>query len=393
MPTDTDLGIAPSPDQPVAAPDQTVAPAPTQTAPAPGSEGRTVTVHRRAPPVPPPAPIAPHETAPVSVEPQGPVIDAAGQKPPTDEDLGIQEYPGLMTDVGKGAWGGLAEGVEGLGGTGRDLPNLADYGLAWAGAHINQMTGGENAQAALERTHGSVLRQAVGDKVYNALGAINPMPSAESIKKIAVKTGVDPDYKPQSGAGRYAHEIAAFLPGALIPGGEASLGARALQTVAPAIGSEALGHLAEGTGYEPWARFLGAGLGGLAHAGVSGYTAPIRKSGQQDLAAELAQKEAQNPAAALAELRAQQAQRQPGMTTGENIPGSEPTPGQITGDYGQIRAERAFQAGKGQAIYGQRMGEQSAAQTEGYAGHPADGRSAVCRRSTHPAARGHRQAA
>ena len=63
------------------------APAPVQTAPAPGSEGRTVTVRPRAPPKPPPAPIVPHETAPVSVQPKVVAPAAPDQKPPPDDDV------------------------------------------------------------------------------------------------------------------------------------------------------------------------------------------------------------------------------------------------------------------------------------------------------------------
>lgn len=354
----------------------TGAPAPTQTAPAPGSEGRTVTVRARPAPKPPPAPIAPHPSVPLAVQPAVLPPDAEGQKPPPDEDeppgltpeqAGVKKYPGLGTDILKGAASGLSEGITGIAGMPHDLPKLADYGVDWAAAHLNQMTGGENAEDVLKRTHGSAIRGAFGDKVADAIETFSPTsywPSAATLQGAAEKAIPALGYKPQSLPGRYAHEISAFLPGALIPGGEASLGARALQAGSAAIGSETLGNMVQGTGYEPWARFLGAGLGGLTHAGISDYTAPIRKSGQADMAAALAQKEATDPTAALAKLRAEKAQTPPGRATGENIPGSEPTPGQITGDYGQIRAERAFQAGLGQAIYGQRVGEQSAAQTK-----------------------------
>jgi hypothetical protein len=370
--TDADVGIAPPPDQ--AAPAPAPAAPDAANAPAAGSEGRTVVVHARPPPKPPPAPIKPHETAPVSVQPAVVAPSAPGQEPPpaapkgeSDKDVGIEPYPGLATDIGKGAWGGLAEGTEGLLGLPHDIPKLADYGLAWAGAHVNQALGGEDAQEALQRTHGSLLRGALGDNVVNAAKAFLPdamQHGAADWQRAFQKIGIDPGYKPQSALGRYAHEIAAFAPGAVIPFGEAGMATRLAQTVAPAIGSETLGNLAKGTAWEPWARLAGAGLGGITHTGIASYTAPMRASGQADLASQDLRAATDNPDAALAKLRAAQAQRQPGMATGENVPGSQPTTAQITGDYGQVAAERAYQSGEGQAAHGQRMAEQSAAQTK-----------------------------
>jgi hypothetical protein len=368
--SDQDLGIvAPAQsDQPAAAP------APVQTAPAPGSEGRTVTVHPRPAPKAPPEPIAPHPSEPLAVPAvAGP--DAVGQQPPpksgllSDEDLSVQrpeEPSSLLGDVGKSALSGLSTGVTGILGMPHDIPALADYGVDWAAAHINQMTGGENAEEALKRTHGSAIRGAFGDNVADALDKFSPtarLPGAADIQGAVTKAIPMLGYKPQTGAGRYAHEIAAFLPGALIPGGEASLGARALQTVGPAIGSETLGHMAQGTGYEPWARFLGAGLGGLSQSGLTSYTAPLRESGQQDLAATQLRDRTSAPDEALAKIRAAQAQTPPGRAIGENIPGSQPTTAQVTGDLKQVQAERAYQSGEGQAVHAQRMAEQSAAQT------------------------------
>jgi hypothetical protein len=267
----------------------------------------------------------------------------------------------LAADIGKSALSGLSAGAAGLAGTPHDLPKLADYGLAWAGAHINEALGGEKAQDALERSHGSILRAAVGDKGYDALTQFS-LPGAEYYQGQAEKFLPVLGYKPQSAAGRYAHEIAAFAPGALIPFGEAGLASRLASTVAPAVGSETLGHMAEGTYLEPWARLAGAGLGSLAHTGVESYTRPITTGGQQATAAAEAKQAASDPGAALAKLRAEQAQSQPGMATGENVPGSRPTPAQITGDYGQVSAEGAFQR-ENEALHGQRMAEQSAAQT------------------------------
>lgn len=368
--SDQDLGITPAAP---AQPDQSTPP-PAQTAPAPDSEGRTITVRPRPAPKPPPAPIAPHPSVPLAVTPAALPPDAEGQKPPpkllTDEDLGIQppeQRSSVPGDIGKSALSGVAEGTEGILGAAKDIPKLADYGLDWAEAHMSQALGGESAQSVLDRTHGSAMRGMIGDKAFDALSNFAPLsylPSAAGIQGVVNKAIPSLGYKPQTAPGRYAHEIGAFLPGALIPGGgEASLGARALQTVAPAIGSETLGHMAQGTQYEPWARLIGAGLGGLTHAAAADYAAPMTKGGQEDIAATQLRDTSSEPDAALAKLREAQAQTPPGMSTGENVPGSKPTTAQITGDYGQVAAERAYQSGPGQAVHGQRMAEQSAAQT------------------------------
>jgi hypothetical protein len=368
--SDADVGLAPTPDT-SATPAATAAPV--ATAPAPGAEGRQVTVRPRAPAKPPPAPIEPHKSEPLAVAPVGVPVDAVGQKPPLEEsdaDLGItppSKQSSTMGDVGKSAWSGLAEGTEGLLGAARDLPNLADYGAAWAGAHVNQALGGENAQHALERTHGSVLRQAIGDDAYNALGEINPLPSSATLKALAVKSGLDPNYQPQTGLGRYAHEIAAFAPAALIPGlGEAGVGARLAQTVAPAVGSEFAGNMAKGTSLEPWARgagaLLGGGagiLGGQTARAVNEFRQPLTEAGQQDLAASQFRAQTSDPDAALAKLRAA---RTPGAAPGENIPGSQPTTAQITGDMRQAGMERAAQLADPEG-HAERMSAQRAAQT------------------------------
>ena len=349
-------------------------PATTQTAPAPGAAGRQVTVRARPAPKPPPAPIAPHETAPVSVQPNVLTPDAPDQKPPPDEGVIKFEdavpqsaaYPGLATDIGKGVWGGLAEGVEGLGGMGRDIPALADYGLGWAAAHAAHPLDSEAAQKALQESHGSLLRTYIGDDAYNQLSAL-PVPGAAGIKSFAVQHGLDPNYTPQSIGGRYAHEIAAFLPGALIPGGEASLGARALQTVAPAIASETAGHAMQGTAYEPWARFLGAGLGGLTQTSLGKAAQPLYEGGQKDIAAGMLRDAATDPDAALARARATQTATPPGAATGENIPGSQPTLSQVTRDPGLTGAEVEYQTSN-PVQHSQRLNAQSEARSNALAG-------------------------
>ena len=369
--SDADVGIAPS-----AAPDQSAAPA--AAAPVPGEEGRQITIRPRPAPKPPPTPIAPHPSVPVAVQPKVAAPAAAGQKPPAEEsdaDVGIQPYPGLAADVGRGAWGGLAEGTEGLLGLPHDIPKLADYGLDWASAHLAQAAGGPPAEESIKNTHGSYLRMALGDNGYNALTSFS-LPGAADYQRWFKNAGVDPGYMPQSAAGRYAHEIAAFAPAALatIPLGGAGMAARVLprlgETIAPAVSSETLGHATQGTGLEPWARIAGAGLGSVAQmagtAGVTGLRVPMTEAGQQDIAANQFRAGTRDPAAASQALRDAQAQRSPGMATGENIPGSRPTTGQITGDLGQLDLERQLQTAD-PATHAARMAGQRAAQSNALA--------------------------
>jgi hypothetical protein len=377
--SDDDVGVAAPPPQQQPA-------AQTQPPPAQGEQGRQVIVHARAPPKPPPKPIAPHEAVPLSVAPNAPAPSAVGQQPPqpskiaheesdddvgvsqpggSDEDIGIKKWPGWGPELGKSIQGGLAEGTAGLLGAPFDIPRLADYGLAWAGAHVNQAMGGEDAQEAMQRTHGSVLRQAIGDKTYDTLAQF--IPTGADYQKEFLRSGVDPGYTPQSGVGRYLKTGASFIPGALMPFGEASTLARLKQAVGPAIGSETLGHAAEGTPYEPWARFGGSLIGGGTQMSGEAIAKPLTKSGQTDMAADMLREKATNPEAAAGNIRTAQAQTAPGRATGENISGSKPTASQVAVDPGLVGAETEYQTHYG-VQHSQQWHAQQAAQTKALQG-------------------------
>lgn len=407
--SDADVGIVPS-SQASPPPDQSAA------APADGEEGRQIVVRPRPAPKPPPKPIAPHPSVPVAVAPNVAAPVAVGQKPPapaeesdadvgivpsqpsavsapkqkpptppqppqpeTDEQVGIQKWPGWGPEIRKSVQGGLAEGVEGLAGLPHDIPKGIDYGLDWAGAHLAQAIGGPPAEETLKASQGSALRELGLGHLVDAFGQI-PIPGGADYQRWFKKAGIDPGYQPQSAAGRYAHEIAAFAPAALatIPFGGAGMAAKILprlgETIAPAVGSETLGDAAQGTSLEPWARVAGAGLGGFgqlaARQGVTAATdwmAPATKGGQEDLAAAQFRAQTQDPAAALGNIRAAQAQRQPGMATGEVIPGSLPTTAQVTGDLRNVGAERAAQIADPEG-HAARMTQQRAAQSQALQG-------------------------
>jgi hypothetical protein len=363
--SDADVGLAP--------PDQSAAPAAPVAAPTdPGAEGRQITVRPSAPPKPPPKPIAPHPSVPLSVQPKGPVVDAPGQQAPpkeeSDADVGIKQPSSVAGDVGKSAWSGFLEGGEGLLGAPTDIKRAADYGLDWATAHARAAVTGEDANDLIKSFQDQAFRVRHGDALADTLQHFMP-PSSAQLQTIANQYVPGAGYQPQTGPGRYAHEFGAFAPGALI-GSPTGIAGRLAGTILPSIGSETAGHATQGTALEPWARMVGAGFGSagsmLGGAGVAGgrqLAAPMMRGGPEDLAASQFRAGTQDTSAADQALRNAQAQRQPGMATGENIPGSRPTTGQVTGDLGQLDMERQLQTAD-PATHAARMADQRAAQSQ-----------------------------
>lgn len=143
-------------------------------------------------------------------------------------------------DVAKSIPAGIAKGVMGLATLPGNLEALATSGLDWA----------------LDKAGKPGLGKAIG-KANDYLGA--PYTSQDMQRDVEKVTG--PLYKPQTTAGKYAETIGEFAPNAAFPGGMVN---RAANVVAPAVASEAAGQAAEGTGYEPLARFGGAVAGAIA---------------------------------------------------------------------------------------------------------------------------------
>ena len=123
----------------------------------------------------------------------------------------------------------------------------------------------------------------------------------------------------------------------------------------------------QGTGYEPWARVLGAGFGGLTQTTLGKAAQPLYAGGQQDIAAKMLRDAASDPDAALAKARAAQAATPVGRATGENIPGSKPTLSQVTRDPGLVGAETEYQTSNA-VQHSQRLNAQSEAQSNALAG-------------------------
>jgi len=94
-------------------------------------------------------------------------------------------------------------------------------------------------------------------------------------------------YEPVTDPGRYVGSAAEFLPSALLPGGQAKLGAKALGSVGAGLGFQAVEDVFRksespyaGTPYEAAGKFAGAVAGGLAAPSVVGKTANLFKSAE-----------------------------------------------------------------------------------------------------------------
>jgi len=122
-------------------------------------------------------------------------------------------------------------------------------------------------------------------------------------------------YEPVTAPGRYVGSAAEFLPSALLPGGQAKLGIKALGAAGAGLGSQAVEDVFRksesplaGTPYEAAGKFAGAIAGGLAAPAAIGKAANVFKSAEDiaksraavALAKDVASGTAKAPAAALA---------------------------------------------------------------------------------------------
>jgi hypothetical protein len=99
-------------------------------------------------------------------------------------------------------------------------------------------------------------------------------------------------YEPKSASARYVGSAAEFLPSALLPGGQAKLGMKALSAAGAGVGSQGVEdflHKSEsplaGTGYEAAGKLAGAVAGGMAAPSAVGKVAGLFK-GAEGIAAE-----------------------------------------------------------------------------------------------------------
>jgi hypothetical protein len=176
---------------------------------------------------------------------------------PTAEGVGYAE------DIGKGAVGGLGRGVTGLAGIQGTAGGLFRAGLAKAGVPEEYL----NKGAAIAR-------------YVPGIRALTGPSGADLQKTVEGYTGEF--YQPKTIPGQYASTIAEFAPGMVIPGG--SLAARAVNTLAGAVGSETAGQLTKGSAFEPAARLVGGVAGGLAGAKAITPAAPASEARQAAVA-------------------------------------------------------------------------------------------------------------
>ena len=160
---------------------------------------------------------------------------------------------GYTEDIAKGTAGGLGRGVAGAIGIGGSIGNLARYGLSAAGV----------PEEGIDYAKRVLNRAAPMTRVFSG-------PDAGQVQS-AIEGVTGEFYKPQTIPGQYASTIAEFAPGALTPTGPAgsvarAIAAKTLNTVAPAVVSETAGQLTKDTPYEPYARFAGGLVGGVAGA-------------------------------------------------------------------------------------------------------------------------------
>jgi hypothetical protein len=143
-------------------------------------------------------------------------------------------------DVAKSAGVGVAKGGIGLAGMIDDLSELGARGLDSATRYIGGKFGADIApRANQEPKFGSKAIQAGVESVTGEF------------------------YKPKTTAGEYAGTVGEFAPGVL--GGGTGVARKIIMgAVAPGLASEAGGQLTKGTAAEPYARVVGAILGGAA---------------------------------------------------------------------------------------------------------------------------------
>lgn len=168
---------------------------------------------------------------------------------PTPAATSPQPNVGYAEDIGKGAVSGVGLGLTGLAG----LPgNLAGPARDWV---ASKLYGGYDSPGY------AAYKQRVADNPYDP----GHLPTSADVQA-AVEPYTGKFYEPKTIPGQFASTLGSFA--ATAPLGPGTLGAKALNAVTGAIGSEAFGQYARafgGTGDEPWARFIGglaAGVGG-----------------------------------------------------------------------------------------------------------------------------------
>lgn len=169
---------------------------------------------------------------------------------------------GVVEDVAKSIPSGLATGALGLAGAPGDIQSLGSrLDLSpWLERKASEYF--PNATKFLkDESAKTIANDALGLSTNSADARNVQYPTSAQLQS-AVEDQTGKFYKPQTVPGQYAHTAAEFAPGLLV-GGEGGLARQAITNVAaPAIASETAGQLTKGTDAEPYARAVGALLGG-----------------------------------------------------------------------------------------------------------------------------------
>lgn len=193
---------------------------------------------------------------------------AAQEVPEAAPDSG---KPGVIEDSAKGFGSGVLEGAMKFGALPADL-----------------------AQATIRASAG------LADKARQAMGMTpvdprlmaeiaEPMPGTFAFTKSQIQKVADPFYQPQTTPGEYAKTVGEFAATApLVQGG---LAAKAIQTVVPALASEAAGQMTKGTAFEPVARGVGALAGSFAPSMLSRAVTPFPASPARQAATDTLRRE------------------------------------------------------------------------------------------------------
>lgn len=170
---------------------------------------------------------------------------------------------GSTEDAARSFGTGLRTGLEYLAGTAGDAREYGAKGVEW-------LAGKAGASPETAQTLANASR-------YISMPGISMAPTTEQVQG-ATEQVMGDRYEPQTTLGEYARTAGEFAPAALQGGGSVvrgganaikrSLMRRGANVAAPAVASETAGQLTENSEAEPYARMIGALVGG---AGASRY--------------------------------------------------------------------------------------------------------------------------
>lgn len=180
------------------------------------------------------------------------------------------DKPGVMADIGKSAGSGLVSGLIGMGSMPADMGRLAMIGGMKGAAYLKRLAGFEDSAKATDAELAKALQtmDAAGELKVAGVPVLPGLRSSEQNKDAVSSVApsyLDPNYKPETAAGRYAKTTAELAPAAI--GGPGGMVRKGVGTVLGGALSETAGHALEGSAWEGPARAVGA-VAGMATPSV-----------------------------------------------------------------------------------------------------------------------------